>query len=52
MASTETAAKLDDDVRYAGEYTPDGTPIVLINGRLGASFGPFLFAMIVTRGEA
>jgi protein-disulfide isomerase len=52
VASPQTAAKLDDDVRYAQEYSPDGTPIVLINGRLGAAFGPFLYAMVVTRGGA
>lgn len=52
VASRETASKLADDVRYASEFNPDGTPIVLVNGRLGSSFGPFLFAMILTRGEA
>lgn len=51
VASSETASKLADDVRYASEFNPDGTPIVLVNGRLGSSFGPFLFAMILTRGE-
>jgi hypothetical protein len=51
VASGETARKLADDVRYASEFNPDGTPIVLVNGRLGSSFGPFLFAMILTRGE-
>lgn len=52
VASPETAAKLADDVRYAQEYSPDGTPIVLINGRLGSPFGPFLYAMVLTRGGA
>jgi Thioredoxin len=50
--SIGTAAKLADDIRYAGEFDPDGTPIVLVNGRLGSSFGPFLFAMVLTRGDA
>ena len=51
VESPETAAKLDDDVRYARRVlNPDGTPIVLINGRLGSSFGPFLYAMVLTRG--
>jgi protein-disulfide isomerase len=52
VASSETAAKLAEDIRYAGEFDSDGTPIVLVNGRLGTSFGPFLYAMIMTRGEA
>lgn len=52
VGSDDTARKLDDDIRYAGEFDPDGTPIVLVNGRLGSSFGPFLYAMVLTRGEA
>jgi serine/threonine-protein kinase len=50
VSSSETAAKLAEDIRYAGEFAPDGTPIVLINGRLGSAFGPFLYAMVMTRG--
>jgi protein-disulfide isomerase/uncharacterized membrane protein len=50
VQSPDTAAKLSEDIRYAGEYNPDGTPIVLVNGRLGTSFGPFLYAMVLTRG--
>jgi len=52
VASPETAAKLADDVRWAQEYSPDGTPIVLVNGRLATPFGPFLYAMVLTRGSA
>ncbi len=52
VQSADTATKLGDDVRYAGEYNPEGTPIVLVNGRLGTAFGPFLYAMVLTRGGA
>jgi serine/threonine-protein kinase len=50
VASAETARKLDEDIRTAARYDPDGTPIVLVNGRQGTSFGPFLYAMVLTRG--
>ena len=52
VASESTRAKLEDDIRFAAQYDPDGTPLVLINGRKGTSFGPFLFAMVVSGGEA
>jgi serine/threonine-protein kinase len=50
VSSPATRARIDEDVRAAAPYEPDGTPIVLVNGRLGTSFGPFLYAMILTRG--
>lgn len=52
IASESTRDKLEDDIRFAAQYDPDGTPIVLVNGRKGTSFGPFLFAMVVSGGEA
>ncbi len=51
IASPETATKLAADVDYAWRYQPDGTPLVLVNGRRGASFGPFLYAMVLTGGR-
>ncbi len=52
MASGETARKLAADVTYAWSFEPDGTPLVLVNGRRGTAFGPFLYAMILTGGSA
>jgi hypothetical protein len=52
VASPETAAKLAADVDYAWRFRPDGTPLVLVNGRQGTSFGPFLYALVVTGGDA
>jgi len=52
VRSAETARKLDEDIRTAARFDPDGTPIVLVNGRQGTSFGPFLYAMVLTRGAA
>jgi hypothetical protein len=36
----------------ASRYDSDGTPIVVVNGKMGTSFGPFLYAVIQTRGSA
>lgn len=46
-----TAAKLQSDVDAAAQFDSDGTPIVVVNGRQGTSFGPFLFAMVLTGGN-
>ena len=47
-----TRQKLDEDVAAAASYDTDGTPLVVINGRRGTSFGPFLYAMVLTKGVA
>jgi hypothetical protein len=50
MQREETEAKLLADIEYAMAHDAHGTPIVLVNGRKGTSFGPFLYAMILTGG--
>jgi serine/threonine-protein kinase len=52
VASPDTSRKLGDDISLALEYQPEGTPLVLINGRRAVSFPPFLVAMVLTRGAA
>jgi serine/threonine-protein kinase len=52
IASATTDGKLQQDVALAGRFGIEGTPLVLVNGRKGTSFGPFLYAMILTRGAA
>jgi protein-disulfide isomerase len=52
VASPQTRGQLEQDVAAASQYDSDGTPIVAVNGRRGTSFGPFLYAMILTRGNA
>ncbi len=52
LASPATRAALDQDLAAAAQFDSDGTPIVAVNGRRGTSFGPFLYAMILTRGNA
>ena len=51
VASAATARQLAEDVAYAWRFEPDGTPLVLVNGRRGTSFGPFLYAMVLTGGD-
>ncbi len=51
LTGEESARKLAEDVDYAARYDPHGTPVVLINGRLGYAYAPFLFAIILTQGD-
>jgi protein-disulfide isomerase len=51
IASPETADKLRQDVDYAWQYRPQGTPLVLINGRQGSAFESFLYAVILAGGR-
>lgn len=50
VASADVRGKLEDDVALASRFDSDGTPIVVVNGRKGTSFGPFLYAMVLTGG--
>lgn len=50
LDAATTKAKLEEDIATAAAYDTDGTPLVLINGRRGTSFGPFLYAMVLTKG--
>jgi serine/threonine-protein kinase len=52
LDSPATRAKLDEDIAWAAAFEPDGTPLVLVNGRRGTSFGPFLYAMALTGGAS
>jgi hypothetical protein len=52
VASEETARKLAADVALAARYEPEGTPLVLVNGRLGSALPPFLYAIVLARGSA
>lgn len=52
IGSPETRVKLAEDLALAYRHQADGVPLVLVNGRRGTSFGPFLSAMVLTRGEA
>lgn len=47
----ETQGKLQSDITYAMRHRLDGTPLVVLNGKKATSFGPFLYAMILTEGN-
>jgi serine/threonine-protein kinase len=51
VESPATGARLQEDVRLAAGFEPEGTPLVLVNGRKATSFGPFLYAMVLTLGS-
>jgi protein-disulfide isomerase len=51
VASEKTATTLAADVALAARYEPDGTPIVLVNGRLGSALPPFLYAIVLAGGS-
>lgn len=52
IESPATDARLEEDIAWALEHDIEGTPLVLINGRPVAPFGPLLYALILTRGDA
>lgn len=51
VESPTTEAKLAADVAWAERYDIHGTPLVLVNGRQGTSFAPFLYTLILTEGR-
>lgn len=52
MKSPETAARLAEDIAYARKYKIEGTPLVLLNGKI-APFSPFfLMGMAMSGGNA
>lgn len=52
IESPATRGKLEADIAAATNYDSDGTPIVVVNGKKGTSFGPFLYAIILLSGGA
>jgi protein-disulfide isomerase len=51
VASAETQSKLEGDVALAEQYSPDGTPLVLVNGRAASAMPPFLYAIVLAGGS-
>lgn len=51
VESPETKKKLEDDLALAMRFRLEGTPLVVLNGQKGVGFGPFLYAMILTKGQ-
>ncbi len=51
IAAPATRAKLADDIAWAMEARLRGTPLVLVNGRKGSAFPPFLSAIVLAGGD-
>ena len=51
VLSEETHKKVADYVAFASTHHPEGTPLVLVNGRKATAFGPFLFSIILSGGR-
>jgi serine/threonine-protein kinase len=52
VASPQTQARLQDDIAFALRYEPEGTPLVVVNGRKAVAFPAFLYALVLTRGAS
>jgi serine/threonine-protein kinase len=50
LESPDTQTKLADDIKEASRHDIHGTPLVLVNGRKGSAVGPFLYAVVLSRG--
>ena len=51
IASPETAARLAEDIAYAKKYGIEGTPLVLLNGKVAPPAPIFLIAMALSGGN-
>jgi thioredoxin family protein len=49
--SESTGQRLREDLELAARYQPEGTPLVAINGRRATGYGPFLYAIVLARGD-
>lgn len=54
IASPETTKKLQEDIEYAMRFNPQGTPLLVVNGRetMAGAAGPLLYALSLTGGNA
>lgn len=51
VKSPATAEKLQTDIAWAMAYGIEGTPLVLVNGKVSSGMGPFLFGMAMSGGD-
>lgn len=52
MKSPATAARISEDIAYAKKYAIEGTPLVLLNGKVAPPSPVFLMAMALSGGNA
>jgi protein-disulfide isomerase len=50
--SSETAAKLQEDIAYARQHDIHGTPLIVVNGREVPTSVAFLYALVMADGNA
>ena len=51
VASAATASRLVEDIKLAKAYQIEGTPLVLVNGRMATPFPPFLYVLAMAGGD-
>jgi protein-disulfide isomerase len=51
VKSPATVEKLQTDIAWAMAYGIEGTPLVLVNGKVSSGMGPFLFGMAMSGGD-
>jgi serine/threonine-protein kinase len=51
LSSPETERKLLEDIKYAAQYHIQGTPLVVVNGREAPAYVPFLYALVLAKGD-
>lgn len=47
----ETQRKIVQDIAYAAQYHIQGTPLVVVNGREAPAYVPFLYALVLAKGD-
>lgn len=52
VADPATRRTLDEQIALARRFEIEGTPLVVVNGRRGTSVGAFLYALLLSRGDA
>lgn len=52
MKSPQTEARLAEDIAYAKKYAIEGTPLVLLNGKVAPPAPVFLMGMALSGGDA
>jgi len=52
LAAPQTQMRLDQDVAYATLFNPQGTPIVVLNGKETPPVPAFLYGMMMGKGDA
>ncbi len=51
VAAPSTSERLQEDIAYAMSTNPDGTPILLLNGRVTPPARSFVYGMVMAKGD-